>query len=471
MDRQPSARPAGTDSLTAKLPPGPRLPALFQAISLWRRPLELIADSAKRFGDCFTLRLPGMPPQVLFSHPDAVREIFTAEPEELRAGEANVVLAPILGRNSLLVLDGGRHLRERRLMQPPFHGERMRFYGDLMAEVADRVIEGWPRGRAFPVHAEMQAITLDVILRAVFGLDQEEKLPRLRRLLTRLVSSATNPALIVSWARVDLGPASPWGRFRRLRGEVDAFLLAEVAERRRAGTGGRRDILSMLVDARDEGGEPMGDAELCDQMITLLLAGHETTATALAWTLHRVLSNPAVLDRVRPPVGGDGAAAATEAPGRLEYLDATIKETLRLNPILDAVGRKLARPTRIGGWDLPAGVVAAPSIFLVHRRPDVWPDPERFSPERFLAARPGPYEFLPFGGGVRRCLGMAFALYEMRIVLDRVLARAKLRLAPGYRARTVLRSITLAPSQGMPVILDELFPRSVREAQSPSSAA
>jgi cytochrome P450 len=303
-------------------------------------------------------------------------------------------------------------------------------------------MESWPIGQSFPIHREMRTITLEVILRTVFGAEGA-RLDELRTLLERYARVATK--LIWLWPplQVDLGPLSPWGRLVRLRRDLDAFLFAEFARRRAEGVGGREDVLSLLLAARDENGEPMSDEELRDQMMTLLFAGHDTTATSLAFAFHNVLRHPDVLERLRADV----------AQGRAEYVEATAKETLRLNPIVSEVGRVLARPMHIGGWDLPAGVAATPCIYLTHRRPDLWPEPERFDPERFIGRRPSPYEFFPFGGGVRRCLGMAFALYEMKIVLAEVLSRVELRLATGYRMQQVRRSITLAPSRGMPVVV------------------
>jgi cytochrome P450 len=325
-------------------------------------------------------------------------------------------------------------------------------YGETMREITERVIERWPIGRPFPIRPEMQAITLDVILRTVFGLEGEDT-RALRENLSRLTALATNPLWLWPPLQVNLGRLSPWARFLRLRDETDGLLFAEIARRRARGAAPRADVLSLLIAARGEDGRPMSDRELRDEMMTLLLAGHETTATALAWAVRHILANPGVLGALREELR-EADALTPEGVGRLPYLDATVKETLRLNPIISEVGRRLARPMRIGGRELPAGVGAAACIYLVHRRPDLWPEPERFDPTRFVGARPSPYEFLPFGGGVRRCLGMAFALYEMKIVLAQVLSRFTLRLAPGYRAKVVRRSITLAPSAGMPVVVE-----------------
>ncbi len=436
------------------LPPGPRSAPMVQALHLWLRPIAFVEECRRRHGEAFTLRLPGFPAAVLFSDPEAIRQIFTADAEDLRAGEANVILQPLLGAHSLLLLDGRRHLRERRLLLPPFHGERMQAYGETMRDIADREMAAWPVGRPFPIRRAMQRITLDVILRTVFGVEDGPLLASVRERIERLLAVGTNPTILLPALRRDLGPWSPWGRLVRARREVHDLLAAEIDRRRVPGAPARDDVLSLLVAARDEEGSPMPDDDLRDQMMTLLFAGHETTATALAWTFHRILERPDVLGGIRAEhrrVVGGGPFRA-EHIARFDYLDATVKEALRLHPIIPDVGRRLVRPMQIGGWELPAGVVAAPSIYLAHRRPDRWPEPERFRPERFLGTRPGPYDFLPFGGGVRRCLGMAFALYEMKVVLARVLSRVELRPAPGYRARPVRRSVTLAPSRGLPVV-------------------
>ncbi len=441
----------------AAVPRGPRAPAIVQVARWTRQPIALMEECQARYGDAFTLRFPGFPPLVLFSAPPAIKEIFTADPEDLRAGEANVVIEPLVGRHSLLLLDGARHQRERRLLMPPFHGERMRVYGDVMRDITARVVGRWPVGARFPLHPEMQRITLDVILRAVLGLEEGDRFALLRERLVRMIAfGAANPRLGIPFLQVDLGRLSAWGRFMRLMREIDVLLFAEFARRRAAPPDGRDDILTLLLAARDEHGEPMTDAELRDEMLTLLLAGHETSATTLAWVTHRLVQHPDALARVRAErervVGG--GPVAPEHAAQLEYLDATIKETLRLNPIIPAVGRALARPLRLGGLELPAGAVAAPCIYLTHRRPDVWEEPERFDPERFLVRKPGPYEFFPFGGGTRHCLGAAFALYEMKIVLAEMLGRVELRAAPGYTVRVARRGLTFAPSEGLPIVVE-----------------
>jgi cytochrome P450 len=415
----------------------------------------MLETCRRRYGDTFTLRFPGFDPLVLVSDPAAIKGVFSGDPNELRAGEANVVIAPFVGPDSVLLADGARHRRKRRLLMPPFHGERMQLYGDLMRTITDRAIDAWPLGRAFPIQEETQRITLDVILRAVFGLDEGAQMEALRARLVEGAAVVTDhPMLMMKWLQRDLGRLTAWGRVERLRDEADAILFAEFARRRCENRADRTDILSLLMAARDEDGQPMSDGELRDEMITLLLAGHETTATTLAWVTQHVLAHPTVHARLRAELLGRSAVGPADASD-LPYLDAVIKETQRLMPIIPMVGRRLHSAMRIGGHDLPAGVVVAPCAYLVHRRPDLWDEPDVFAPERFLGKRPSPYEFFPFGGGARACLGAAFATFEMRIVLSRILTRVEMRAAPGYRVRVVRRGITFAPSQGMPVVVEQ----------------
>lgn len=440
------------------LPAGPKSPAGVQLLHWIFRPIPFMENCAQRFGDCFTVSLPLNPQLVFFSHPEAVKEIFTGDPDKLPAGETRAIVQPVVGQHSVLVLDGARHAQHRKLLMPPFHGERMHAYSEVMREITDQTIERWPVGRVFPIQSEMQTITLSVIMRTVFGLDDGAEFVHLRNLLVEFLSISTNPLALIPWFPRLLSPLTKRQRFMQLLGEVDKALYAAIASRRQAGTNGRKDILSMLIDAHDENGQPMTDVELRDELITMLLAGHETTATSLSWTFHRILQQPQVVEKLKAElhsVAGTGAVEPAQM-NKLEYLDATIKEAQRLIPIVPIVGRKLREPMRIGGRDLPAGVVASPCIYLTHHRPDIWPEPNRFNPDRFLTKRPSPYEFFPFGGGNRFCLGAAFAMYEMKIVLAQVLSRVTLRAAPGRTVKVVRRGVTFAPSEGMPVVLESL---------------
>jgi cytochrome P450 family 110 len=435
----------------------PAGPSLIKAIDFARRPLQFLADCAERYGDWFTLRVPGIAPFVFTSDPTAIREIFTGDGADLRAGEANAPLGAFMGPHSLILLDGAAHLHERRLMLPPFHGERMKAYADVMRAITVDAVGEWPLGTPFALHPWMQRITFEVILRTVFGFDAGPRRDQLRQLLQRLFGVFASPlgsALGLPALQVDLGAWSPWGRVLRLRREIDALLYSEFALRRAAGVDGREDVLSMLLTARDENGAPMSDASLRDQMLTLLLAGHETTAAALSWVVHRLFERADVRSALRAEldrVVGDVPVEPRHID-ELKYLDAVIKETSRLDPVIPNVGRKLRVPMRIAGRALPAGVVVAPCIYLAHRRSDLWEDPTRFDPERFLSGRAPSHAFFPFGGGTRRCIGATFATYEMKIVLAEVLSTMELSPVPGYRVKVVRRSIAFSPSQGLPVI-------------------
>lgn len=447
--------PGAMPTLSSSLPTATRVPRVAQ-VALWvTRPFAFLDHCARRHGDAFTMQFPGMPPQVVFSSPAAIRQVFTGDPEVLHAGEGNAFLQPVLGSHSLLLLDRAAHLRQRRLLLPAFHGERMQSYATVMRDVTDAAVDRWALDRPFALAPELQAITLEVIVRTVFGIEQGPRLADFSRLLATFADSGNSPMLFTPPLQVDLGPRSPWGRVARTIREVDDALRAEVARRRAEGTAGRGDVLSMMLEARDEHGDPMTDAELRDELVTLLMAGHETTATSLGWALAEILAHPEVAARIDAElraVVGDGPLEPAQV-AQLPYLDATVREVLRLRPILPVVARVLKAPMEIGGYALPAGVMVMPCIYLTHRRPELYPEPEALRPERFLGARVDPYAWLPFGGGTRRCIGMAFALYEMKVVLATILRRARLSLARGYVARVARRGITLAPSKGAPVVM------------------
>jgi cytochrome P450 len=453
------------------LPPGPDLPTPLLLAHWFHRPYPFLDECARRFGDAFTIRLPSMPPAVVYHHPDVIKEMFSQGPEDVHAGEANRVLRPFLGKYSLLVLDGAEHIRQRKLLLPPFHGERMASYGARIIDVTERSLARWPERRRFPVHTHLQAITMDIILRIVFGLEDEAALAPMRERLVAILDQGSIPWLLVPAFQRDLGPWSPWGKFVRAVQSADELLYAEIRRRRAEGAQGRDDVLSLLLDVRDEDGKPMSDEELRDELVTLLVAGHETTATSLSWALRWILDNPAFEARLLRELSE--GEPTPERLGKLPLLDAAVRETLRLQPVVPMVGRVLQRPMRVGAHDLDRGTPVLLSIYLTQRRPDLYPDPKRFDPDRFLRHKYGPSEWLPFGGGIRRCLGMAFALYEMKMVLGTVLSRAALRLPLFGRVREVRRSITIAPSRGMPLVLERrLHPKApAPSAPQPTTAA
>ena len=430
------------------LPPRPDLSRfnMMAGFMLW--PTRFLDACRERCGDYFTLRPERDRLLVVTADPAAVKQVFTGDPDVYYAGEGNVPLAPLLGPGSTLLLDGAEHLRHRRLLLPPFHGERMRKYGEVMADAAERQIASWPRGERFAVLPSMQAVTLEVIMRAVFGFEDRQRRERVGEPLRRLLDMVGSRGRVLMMALTvnRNGPRSPWAKFARIRDEADVLLYEEIRARRADPHGADGDdILSLLLAARDEGGNPLTDSELRDELMTLLVAGHETTATALAWTLERLVREPAVLDRL----------LAEQREGGDEYLDAVIKETLRLRPVVPAVARRLQAPIELGGWELPAGVTVAPSIYLLHRREDLYPDPLAFRPERFLSDPPGTYEWIPFGGGVRRCLGASFAVFEMKVVLTEALRSVRLRRERFGRGEGVTRrAITFAPTRGGRIAVD-----------------
>jgi cytochrome P450 len=401
----------------------------------------------RRYGDVVKLGTLFDSGFVMVFDPGMLKEVFQGSGEQLHAGEANALLGPVLGERSVLLLDGAEHLRHRRLLLPPFHGERMRAYGEAIREATDREIESWPVGEPFSVMASMQSLTLRVIVRAVFGYEAGADADELRRRLRAMIEPVARPRGLLLIGLLDrfgaARRAAATSRFEAQRRAVDEILYAEIARRRsEPDLEQRTDVFSALLLAQDEQGERLSDREVRDELVTLLLAGHETTATGLAWTFDLLLHTPAVHTR---------ALERDE-----EYLDAVVKESLRLRPVIPGVGRVVrGEPFRLNGYEIPPGMEINPSIRVIHRRADLYPDPQAFRPERFLGPdAPDTYTWIPFGGGTRRCLGASFALMEMRLVLARVLERAALRAANPKVEETAFRGITLAPREGVQVILE-----------------
>jgi cytochrome P450 len=434
---------------TYALPPGPRAPRAVQAASWIARPLAFMERCQSRYGDVFTVDVEPKNTWVFFSHPDAIKEIFTGDPSVFHAGEGNVILLPVLGPQSVLLLDDAPHIEQRRLMLPSFHGERMQRYGELMSEIAEQELESWPLGQSLPIWPRMQALTLEVILRAVFGVTESGSLERLRAALKSMLDWTTDPRRLIALATFGPHRVRDSRFFQRAMAPVDEVILDEIRRRRDdPGLDEREDVLSLLLQARHEDGTSMSDAELRDELVTLLVAGHETTATSLSWAVERLVRNPRTLERLQGEVRG----------GDSEYLDAVIKETLRLRPVIPIVVRKLTRPVEVAGHRLPAGVSAVPAIHLVHRRPDVYPDPHRFKPERFLDTPAGTYTWIPFGGGPRRCLGASFAQFEMKIVLAAIVDRLTMRPARPEPERIARRAIAMTPRHGTEIVVDARSP-------------
>lgn len=443
------------------LPPGPRAPGIVNALRFARRPLDVLRAWYDRYGDTFTVSITGFGTGVYVADPEAIRELFTGDQSDLLAGEANSFLTPILGSHSVLVLDGREHLRQRKLLLPPFQGSRVAGFRDTIREVAEREVAGWRPGSRLVLRQRMRALTFEVICRVVFGVTDAERVERLRTALMAVIDSSV-VVLALPAARADLGRLSPGGRFAARLRAADALLFEEISLRRREPDLEQRpDVLSLLLCARDEAGRPMTDAEIRDELFTMLGAGHETTATGLAFGFELLLRNRPVLERLRDEI----ATAQGD-----EYLDAAVKETLRLRPVIDAAERTLTAPRRVAGWELPAGIKVYPGIALVHMREDLYPDARAFRPERFAENGAESYTWLPFGGGIRRCIGAALAQAEMAEVLRVVVPAVDLELVREQPDPVVLRGITLAPKHGVQVtVTQRASPRRSR-AQTPPLA-
>ena len=416
------------------------MPKTLQTLGWWTRTAPFFERCRARYGNRFTMLFLQTPPFVHLADPEVVKEVFTASPEVLHPGEGARILEPIVGRNSLILLDEGAHMGQRKLMLPAFHGERMDRLSGLVAEVAEREVARWPRGEAFELHARLQALTLEIIMRAVFGVDPGGRYERLREKLNTILEVTTSPtSMLPAFQR-----GARWRSFVRDREEADSLMFELIDERRRD-PGDGDDVLTMLLEARHEDGSPMSAQELRDELMTLLVAGHETTASELAWAFERLARTPRVLRRLTEEVDrGDEDA----------YLTATVQETLRRRPVLpNAAPRLVMEPVEIGGWTYPAGCALAANAYLIHHDPAIYPDPYAFRPERFLEQAPGTYTWIPFGGGRRRCIGASFAQLEMKLVLKAVLAGSELALASDGFERTRRRSITVSPAAGAVTVL------------------
>ncbi|EDX71507.1 Cytochrome P450 superfamily [Coleofasciculus chthonoplastes PCC 7420] len=418
------------------------------------RPFDVLEEYTQRYGDTFFIWKNASPPVVYFTHPQAIQQIFTADSTHLESASGNGILLPIVGENSLFLLDGGRHQRQRRLLMPPFHGDRMRTYSEIINTITEQVISQWQIGKPFYVRSATQEITLRVILSAVFGLHQGERYQKLRQLFSSMLDSISSPwtALFLFFPSLqwDLGAWSPWGCFIRQRRQIDQLLYTEIRERRETADQGGEDILSLLLSARDEAGQSMSDEELRDELLSLLFAGHETTASALAWALYWIDYLPDVREKLLSELATLPADADSSTIARLPYLTAVCQETLRIYPIvLNPFPRIVKSPIEIMGQTFAPGTTLLPSIYLTHQREDIYPEPKRFKPERFLERQYSQYEYLPFGGGTRRCIGSALALFEMKLVLAKIISRCELTLADQRPIKPTRRGLTVAPPSTM----------------------
>jgi cytochrome P450 len=458
----PQAVSSDTSLESPPLPPGPGLPSVLQLLLLYKRPTEFLNDCAAKYGTTFTLRIPGTPPFIQTSEPALIEAIFKGDPEIFQAGRANVGLKPVVGINSLLLLDGASHRRERKLIMPTFLGKRMHAYGLTIREIVNRYIDRWPLQRPITLLTETQDATFEIISRLVFGFDDAKTIAgfghhihRILKLAFLLFPNSDGEIMAERPARW-LGKVFPRCDVFAALKSVDDMIDVEYQKRISANFGDREDVLSLLVRSRYDDGRAMSRAEIRDELMTLLMAGHETSATTLAWSLYHLCRHPEALERLQEEIQehGRGNPIPLEAIPQLKYLDAVLKETMRITPVFSLVARVLKESQTIAARTYPAEVVLSPNIYGTHHRPDLWGDPEAFRPERFLNGEANPFHYFPFGGGTRICIGMNFAFYEMKIFIAEVVRRTRFSLARGYQAKVVRRNNTLAPSRGVPLILN-----------------
>lgn len=439
------------------LPAGPNLPSFLQMMQWVADPFGFLDTCAQRYGDNFTLRLRGSEPFVVVSNPQDIQAILTADATDYDGGKGNELLKPLVGENSILLLDGPRHKRQRKLLMPPFHGERMRGYAQIIIDLAQQVAGQWQPGKPFIVRDAMQNITLQVIMQAVFGLRDGDRYRQLKPLLAGLLNMTGSPLrssmVFFEFLQLDR-PWSPWGRMMQRKQRIETLLQAEIDERRASGDLDREDVLSLMMAARDEAGEPMSDAELRDELLTLLFAGHETTATALAWAFYWIHKLPDVRSQLRQELASLGENPDPTAIARLPYLSAVCNETLRIYPVAFITFPRIAKvPVTVGGRNYDPGTALVPCIYLVHHREDLYPHPQQFQPERFLNRQYSPYELLPFGGGSRRCIGYALAQMEMKLVIATLVSQYDLELVDSKPIKPQRRGVTVAPAGGVKLVM------------------
>lgn len=452
-----------------KIPDGPNPSSIGRRINMLRwilNPLAILEKRYQQYGDIYVTAKNTLPLIVYVSNPDGIQQIFSAPPESFETSGGSTLL-PLLGEQSLIILDGIAHQRQRKLLMPPFHGDRLKTYGEQIQTITQQAIHRWQTGEAFKVRETMQEISLRVILSAVFGLHEGDRFDKLRKQLTLLLDSVSSPIssmlLFFPSLQKDWGKWSPWGRFLDLRSQIDQLIYAEIQERKeQKEQADRDDILSLLLAARDESGQPMTDKELRDELMTLLFAGHETTASALSWALYWIEQLPEVRDKLLQELATLPVDADPSAIARLLYLNAVCCETLRIYPIaINTFPRIVKSPIEIMGYRFEPGTLLLPSVYLTHHREDVYPEPKQFKPERFLERQFSPYEYLPFGGGNRRCIGLAFAQFEMKLVLATILSQYELKLVTKTPIKPTRRGITVAPPSHLRMVATQKSPSAV----------
>ncbi len=437
---------------------GPKTPRMLRMIKFITQPLEYLEDYQQRYGDIFQV---GQAPSIVYvGHPDAIQQIFNAPAEQFHTGGGGGILLKLLGENSVLLLDGDRHQRQRKLLMPPFHGDRLRTYSQIICDTTQQVFSQLPQNQSFRLRPPLQEITLRVILKAVFGLNEGERYQRLRHLLSTLLETFATPlsAVLIFFPQLqqDWGEWSPWGRFVRLKQQVEDLIYLEIRDRQRSGNLSGDDILTLLISARDSEGNAMSEVELHDELMTLLVAGHETTASALCWVLYWIHHLPTVEEKLRRELNELGDGFTPEEIAKLPYLSAVCQEALRIYPITLMTGVRLLKSSfELMGHTLPTNTAIFPSIYMLHQRPEIYPEPKQFRPERFLERQFSPYEYLPFGGGHRRCIGSAMALLEMKRVVATVLSHWQFKQPTHRTIKPVRRGLTMAPPGNLSLVITQ----------------
>lgn len=447
------------------LPKGPTKNSFFQLIKFIRKPITVFEECRKIYGKTFTLRALGHPDAVVVSTPEDIKQVFASNSNQLHTGELTATfIRPIFGNYSLLSLDGQKHIQHRKLFLPSFQGQRMKVYGDLMAKIVKKKVLCWETGNVLQLLDEARDMTFNIILSAIFGMDEEStRFTALTASLHNLINEMTKPfaflTLITPALHKNLGFLTPWQKIMKLRQEVDLYLFEEISERKKMNLDSRIDILSLLLQTRDESGNLLSDQEIRDEMLTLLTAGHETSSMGVSWAFYGILSNPNVLQKLRDELNCfvTNEQDLISNLDKLVYLDAVLKEALRITPVSSYVGRITKETYPLGKFTLPKDTIIFPCIYLAHRDPDYWSEPDKFIPERFLNSTEIPYTYLPFGGGIRRCIGAAFAQYEMKIIMAQILLHADLELKENYVPEMVRKGAVFAPSHGLPVIVKNLL--------------
>ena len=438
-----------------KIPKVSKAPVIITTIQAMFNQFGLLERTQKKYGDIFyTPKSSMFPPYVIFSDPKGIEQVFTADPNYFEINQqTSAPVRALLGDYSLVLLDGIEHKRQRKLLMPPFHGERMKSYGQTIADVTQQVISPWQVGQSICIRDYTQEISLRVILKTIFGLDEGERYEQLRELLVNWLDIFNSPGkslfLFLPWLQKNLGNWTPWGQFLRQKQLIHDILNTEIDRRRNNPDTLGEDILSLMISARDEDDQPMSKEEIRDELMTMLFAGHETTASTLAWEFYWLHYLPEVGQKFMTELNSLEDKTDYSATLKLPYLNAVVSETLRLNPVVAMTGRHLTKPFELMGYTFEAGTSLFPCIYLTHQREDIYPEPKQFKPERFLERQFYPYEYLPFGGGNRRCLGYAFALFEMKLVLTTILSQVELELLDNRPLKSVRRGITFTPAGGV----------------------